>query len=212
MPVTGRQARGHLGEDWFAPAVIQAASTSFDSGFVLLDNAGGDASPGADRDAVCFAHARMSPLRSRLAEVRADRRRCPRPALRAWSTKGASCLRNALAFFLFRSISYSEPPSANPTVSSAGPPPRSSSSATVIFVAIVISMSARALCTVQIKCHAAATATPPLASLPDGCTRQAATGCSPCVRSLPGDDRSSGIPTAAKMQGPANGNTGLMAP
>ena len=41
--------------------------------------------------------------------------------LRACSVKGASCLRNARAFFLFRSISYSEPPSPNRTVSSAGP-------------------------------------------------------------------------------------------
>jgi hypothetical protein len=31
----------------------------------------------------CFAHARMLPLRSRLAAVRPGRRRCPRPALRA---------------------------------------------------------------------------------------------------------------------------------
>ena len=38
--------------------------------------------------------------------VRPRRRRCPRPVLRAWSMKGASCLRNAGAFLLLRSISY----------------------------------------------------------------------------------------------------------
>ena len=47
-----------------------------------------------------FAHARISPLRSRRAAVRPGRRRCPRPALRACSMKGASCFRNALAFLV----------------------------------------------------------------------------------------------------------------
>src|SRR5215468_3046480 len=87
-----------------------------------------------------LAQARMSPLRCRLDDVRG--RRCPRPALRACSTKGASCLRNARAFFLFRSISYCVRPTANRTVSSAGPPSRSSSSATVIFFAIPVSLIA----------------------------------------------------------------------
>jgi cytochrome P450 len=52
-----------------------------------------------------FAHARISPERWRLAAVRAARRGCVRPALRAWSINGASCLRNAAAFFALRSIS-----------------------------------------------------------------------------------------------------------
>src|SRR6266496_1258517 len=71
-----------------------------------------------------------------LAGVRAGRRGCRGPALRACSVNGASRFRNFRAFFLLRSISYSEPPIANRTVSSAGPPSRSSSSATAIFVAI----------------------------------------------------------------------------
>jgi hypothetical protein len=50
--------------------------------------------------------------------------------------KGAIFRRNAAAFFLLRSISYSVLPSPNRTVSSAGPPSRSSSSATVIFCAV----------------------------------------------------------------------------
>jgi hypothetical protein len=87
-----------------------------------------------------FAQARMSPLRCRLEVVRG--RRCPRPALRACSMNGASCLRNAAVCLLFRSISYSVPPTANRTVSSAGPPSRSSSSAMVIFVAIPASLIA----------------------------------------------------------------------
>ncbi len=64
--------------------------------------------------------------------------------------------------------------SPNRNVSSAAPPSRSSSSAAVIFVAILTSMIARAICTVQIKCHVAITATPPAASHPDASTRQAA--------------------------------------
>src|SRR5262249_31257244 len=52
------------------------------------------------------------------------------------------CLRNALAFFKLRSISYSVLSNANRTVSPAGPPSRSSSSATVIFVAISASLAA----------------------------------------------------------------------
>src|SRR6266487_3887306 len=85
---------------------------------------------------LAFAHARISALRSRAAEVRAGRRRCPGPVLRACSVKGASPFRKVFAFFLLRSISYSVPPIANRTVSSAGLPSRSSSSATAIFVAI----------------------------------------------------------------------------
>src|SRR5260221_7252711 len=50
--------------------------------------------------------------------------------------KGVSWLRNARAFLLLRSISYSAPPKPNRTVSSAGPPSRSSSSATVTLCAI----------------------------------------------------------------------------
>src|SRR6266566_3264220 len=49
---------------------------------------------------------------------------------------GASFLRNAAAFFLLRSISYSALSTPNRTVSSAGPPSRSSWSSTVIFCAI----------------------------------------------------------------------------
>ena len=48
---------------------------------------------------------RLRGLRSRLDAVRPGRRRCPRPALRACSMNGASCRRNALAFFVLRSIS-----------------------------------------------------------------------------------------------------------
>jgi hypothetical protein len=90
-----------------------------------------------------FAHARMLPLRWRADVVRAGRRCCPRPALRACSTKGASPSRNFRAFLLLRSISYSEPPIPNRNVSSAGLPSRSSSSATAILVAIPASMTAR---------------------------------------------------------------------
>lgn len=39
------------------------------------------------------AHARMSPLRSPVNEVRTGRRRWPRAALRAWLTKGATLSR-----------------------------------------------------------------------------------------------------------------------
>jgi hypothetical protein len=46
-----------------------------------------------------FAYARTSPLRSRLDAVRPGRRRCPRPAFRAWSMNGASLRRKAVAFF-----------------------------------------------------------------------------------------------------------------
>jgi poly-gamma-glutamate capsule biosynthesis protein CapA/YwtB (metallophosphatase superfamily) len=53
----------------------------------------------------CFAQARMAPLRSRPDAVRTARRPGPRPAFRACSMKGANCLQNAAAFFLFRSIS-----------------------------------------------------------------------------------------------------------
>src|SRR6266516_4344097 len=52
---------------------------------------------------------------------------------------GASLLRNAAAFFLLRSISYSALSTPNRTVSSAGPPSRSSWSSTVIFCAITAS-------------------------------------------------------------------------
>ena len=75
----------------------------------------------------CFAHARIAAPRSRSAAERPAGRRGPRPARRACSTNGASCLRNAAAFFLFKSISCSAPPTANRTVSTAGPPSRSSS-------------------------------------------------------------------------------------
>ena len=108
-----------------------------------------------------FAHARMSPLRSRAADVRAVRRRCPRPALRAWSTTGASFLRNVRAFFLLRSISYSEPPIPNRTVSSAGLPSRSSSSATAILVATPTSMLAMGCLHRTDRCCVAVAATPP---------------------------------------------------
>src|SRR6516165_2878333 len=53
------------------------------------------------------------------------------PALRACSMNGASFFRKALAFLAVKSISYSAPPKAKWTVSSAGPPPRSSSSVTI---------------------------------------------------------------------------------
>src|SRR6266487_697751 len=52
---------------------------------------------------------------------------------------GASFLRNAAAFLVLRSISYSALSTPNRTVSSAGPPSRSSSSSTVIFCAILAS-------------------------------------------------------------------------
>jgi hypothetical protein len=52
--VTGRRARGHLGEDWCAPAAIRAASASFAGGFVPPGDAGRGCSPGADRDAFVF--------------------------------------------------------------------------------------------------------------------------------------------------------------
>ena len=52
-----------------------------------------------------FAQARMSALRSRLDAVRPGRRRGPRPALRACPIKGAIFRRNAVAFFVLRSIS-----------------------------------------------------------------------------------------------------------
>jgi hypothetical protein len=81
------------------------------------------------------AQARMSRLRRRLAAVRTGRRGWPL-ARRACSTNGASCLRSFAAFFSLRSISYSEPPTPNRTVSSAGPPSRSSSSATIVLRAI----------------------------------------------------------------------------
>jgi hypothetical protein len=79
---------------------------------------------------------RRPPHQPHRPEVRAGRRRCPRPALRTCSVNGASPFRDAFTLFLLRSISYSVPPIANRTVSSAGPPSRSSSSATAIFVAI----------------------------------------------------------------------------
>jgi hypothetical protein len=63
-------------------------------------------------------------------------------AHKAAPTGAPKCLRNAAAFLLFRSISYSAPPTPNRTVSFAGPPSRSSSRATVIFVAIPTSMTA----------------------------------------------------------------------
>src|SRR6266516_3674141 len=112
-----------------------------------------------------LAHARMSPLRCRLDDVRG--RRCSRPALRACSAKGAGCLPNARAFFLFRSISYLVPPTPNRTVSSAGPPSRSSSSATVIFVAIPASLECAGLpAPYKINCHAAVPATRQLPASP----------------------------------------------
>ena len=67
-------------------------------------------------------------LPSRRHVVRPGRRARARPALRAYSMNGASCLRNAAAFLALRSISCSVPPTANRTVSTAGPPVRSSSS------------------------------------------------------------------------------------
>jgi hypothetical protein len=89
---------------------------------VLLQHAGRDAAALTNRDAVFFRPGRISPGRRRLAAAPDGRRGCPRPALRACSMNGASFLRNAVAFLLLRSISYSAPPKANRMVSSAGPP------------------------------------------------------------------------------------------
>src|SRR5262249_46787930 len=88
-------------------------------------------------------------------------RRGPRPARRACSTNGASFLRNAAAFFLFKSISYSVPPTENRTVSAAGPPSKSSSSVTVIFVVISTS-TALATRTLLIKSEARSHPAPPV--------------------------------------------------
>jgi hypothetical protein len=112
-----------------------------------------------------FAQARMSPLRCRLDAGRG--RRCPRPALRACSTNSASCFRNAAACFLFRSISYSVPPNANRTVSSAGPPSRSSSSAMVILRCHPGLLDCAGLSApYKINCHAVVPATCPLPASP----------------------------------------------
>src|SRR6516165_3597372 len=84
---------------------------------VLLRHAGGDAPAAADGDAWCILAAPGYRRGAHGPARYADRRRCPWPALRACSIKGASCLRNALAFFLFRSIAYSVPSKPNHTVS-----------------------------------------------------------------------------------------------
>src|SRR6266498_2784419 len=120
----GRQGQRLSGRGWSWAARVPACQDLFGGGFVLLNDARGDAPAVADRDARLFRpSARIPPLRSRLNAVRPGRRRGPRPALRACAMKGASWLQNAVAFFLLRSISYSAPPRPNRTVSSAGPVP-----------------------------------------------------------------------------------------
>src|SRR6266702_5942840 len=119
----GRQGQRLSGRGWSWAARVPACQDLFGGGFVLLNDARGDAPAVADRDARLFRPRRIPPLRSRLNAVRPGRRRGPRPALRACAMKSASWLQNAVAFFLLRSISYSAPPRPNRTVSSAGPVP-----------------------------------------------------------------------------------------
>jgi len=118
-------------------------------GVVLLHHAGRDAATVTDRQAVLL---RPGPDLTRALPT-ALRPPSPvagaRPALRACSIYGASCLPNAAAFLPLRSISYSLPSKANRTISSAGPPVRSSSRATVTFWAIPASSTACCLQRIQ---------------------------------------------------------------
>ena len=74
-------------------------------GFILINDAGGDAPAVVDRDALVFRPAWMLSLRCRFAAVRTGPRRCPCAALRARSMWAASRWRNALALWWLRSIS-----------------------------------------------------------------------------------------------------------
>jgi hypothetical protein len=89
-----------------------------------------------------FAHALMAPLCWRLDEARPDVRRGPRPALRACWMKGASRLRNAFAFFSFRSISYSGATHPEPNRLGSWATIKIVFECAVIFVAILTSQAA----------------------------------------------------------------------
>jgi hypothetical protein len=111
-------------------------SGPFDGGMVLLPHAGGNAPALADHDALGL---RPGPdIGAALTACRGTRRPVgwSLPCCAGGFNERVSSLRNAAAFFLLRSISYSAPPKPNRTVSSAGPPSRSSSSATVTLCAI----------------------------------------------------------------------------
>src|SRR5215831_9842525 len=80
-------------------AAYQPGSGSLSGGLVLLGHTRGDTSPVADRDALVL---RPGPdVRTALTAGSGPPGSAPlpRPALRACSMKGASCRRNALAFF-----------------------------------------------------------------------------------------------------------------
>ena len=162
----------------FGMTAIQPASAPARSGFVLRHHIGRDAPAGADRDPLLVRPRPDSGAAFAAHCGTPAWRRGPRPARRACSMNGASFLRNAAAFFLFKSISSSAPPTANRAVSTAGPPSRSSSRATVIFVAIPASTTAPAACTLLIKPEARPHPTPPvLAARPRSNVLHAADEC-----------------------------------
>jgi hypothetical protein len=121
-PLAGRQGQGDLGGIWPSrgPGVCQR---SLAAAWCCSTTLAGMRPRSLSAMPAPFARARIPPLRSRLAAVRPGRRRCACPALRAWSMKGASCRRNAAAFFLLRSIAYVSRRSRNAPSHPPGLPP-----------------------------------------------------------------------------------------
>ena len=98
MPLLAVRAREHLGGAGLGRGVCQLGQDLLVAASYCSTRAAGMRPWSLTAMPCSLAHARISPLRSRRAVVHPARRRCPQPALRACSMRGASCWRNVLAF------------------------------------------------------------------------------------------------------------------